>query len=108
MITSEPQVPNGPVAAAILSAAIGCFALGVVSTLADKNKGFNKLMLFYPPSGALTGETTVAILIWLVVWLLLARLWRSSSRAIGPINLTSIILLLLGLLLTFPPFIDAL
>ena len=41
MITSEPQVPNGPVAAAILSAAIGCFALGVVSTLADKNKGFN-------------------------------------------------------------------
>ena len=108
MIPSEPQVPNGPAAAAILSAAIGCFALGVVSTLADKNKAFNKLMLFYPPSGALTGETTVAILIWLVVWLLLARLWRNSSRAIGPINLTSIILLLLGLLLTFPPFIDAL
>jgi len=108
MNRSEPQVPNGPAAAAILSAAIGCFALGVVSTLADKDKAFNKLMLFYPPSGALTGETTVAILIWLVAWLLLARLWRNSSRAIGPINLTSIILLLLGLLLTFPPFIDAL
>ena len=65
-------------------------------------------MLFYPPSGALTGETTVAIVIWLAAWLILARLWRNSTRALGPINIASFVLLLCGLLLTFPPFVDVL
>ena len=74
---------------------------------ADKSKAFNKLMLFYPPSGALTGETTIAIVVWLVAWVVLARLWRDSNRALGPVNLASFVLLAGGLLLTFPPFLDA-
>jgi len=108
MTSSETQMPNGPVAAAILSAAIGCFALGLTTVAADKSKAVNKLMLFYPPSGALTGETTVAIVIWLAAWLILARLWRNSTRALGPINIASFVLLFCGLLLTFPPFVDVL
>ncbi len=108
MTLTETQVPNGPAAAAILSAAIGCFALGLTTVAADKSKAVNKLMLFYPPSGALTGETTIAIVVWLVAWLILARLWRNSTRALGPINIASFVLLLCGLLLTFPPFVDAL
>ena len=100
--------PNGPIAAAILSAAIACFTLGLTTIASDKNKAINKFMNFYPPSGALTGETTIAILVWLAAWIILARVWRNTSRALTPINITSFTLLVLGLLLTFPPFIDAL
>lgn len=98
--------PNGPIAAAILSAAIACFTLGLTTIASDKNKAINKLMNFYPPSGALTGETTIAIVVWLAVWIVLARLWRNSSRSLRTINIASFVLLALGLLLTFPPFID--
>lgn len=108
MTSPETQVPNGPAAAAILSAAIGCFALGLTTLAADKSKGINKLMIFYTPSGALTGETTIAIFIWLAAWLTLARMWRNSTRALSSINIASFVLLFCGLLLTFPPFIDAL
>jgi hypothetical protein len=108
MTGKQTPTPNGPIAAAILSAAIACFTLGVTTIASDKSKAINKFMNFYPPAGALTGETTIAILIWLAVWIILARLWHNASRALTPINIASFTLLVLGLLLTFPPFIDAL
>lgn len=108
MTNAQTQTPNGPIAAAILSAAIACFTLGVTTIASDKSKAINKFMNFYPPAGALTGETTIAILIWIAAWIILARLWRNTSRALAPINIASFTLLILGLLLTFPPFIDAL
>ena len=108
MTPNQPTTPNGPIAAAILSAAIACFTLGLTTIASDKSKAINRFMNLYPPSGALTGETTIAILIWLFSWLLLARLWRNTSLPLRTINITAAALLVLGLLLTFPPFIDAL
>ena len=108
MTPDQTPAPNGPVAAAILSAAIACFTLGVTTAASDLSKPINKFMNFYPPSGALTGETTIAIVVWLGVWIALARLWRNTSRSLRTINIASFILLVLGLLLTFPPFIDLL
>ena len=110
---TEPQpnaaaAPNGPIAAAILSAGIACFTLGIATFAADKSKAINALMNIYPPSGALTGETTIAIIIWLLVWVILAKLWRTASRSLRSINIAAFVLLFLGLLFTFPPFIDVL
>jgi hypothetical protein len=111
MITPQPTkplAPNGPAAAAILSAAIACFTLGLTTLASDRSPAINKFMNFYPPAGALTGETTIAILLWLLVWIALARLWRTLSLSLRSINIAAFLLLLLGLLLTFPPFIDLL
>jgi hypothetical protein len=108
MTGTQPTAPNGPIAAAILSAAIGCFTLGLTTIASDKSKAINAFMNFYAPSGALTGETTITIIIWIAAWLVLAKLWRNASIPLRAINLTAAALLVLGLLLTFPPFIDAL
>ena len=35
-------MPSGPGAAAVLAAGIGCFALGVISVLADKLPAFSR------------------------------------------------------------------
>ena len=105
---AEPQLPNGPAAAAILAAGIGCAVLGVLSLAGDASKAVAKLLSFYNPSGPLSGVTTVAILVWLVVWFILAARWRTRTVGIGKVNATAFLLLALGILLTFPPFADLL
>lgn len=105
-LPTEHFLPNGPAAAAILSAGIGCFALGVFAVVADASKPVARFFTFYLPTGPLSGVTTTAILLWLVTWFVLARLWHNKNPAIAKVNGVAFVLLLLGVLLTFPPFAD--
>lgn len=99
---------NGPIAAALLACGIGCFVLGVLAVAGDGSKQLAKLLNFYNPTGPLSGVTTVAIVIWLVAWAILAARWRAKQIAFGRISAAAYVLLALGLLLTFPPFGDLL
>jgi hypothetical protein len=107
---TQPHDPkaNGPAAAAILSAAVGCFSLGVIAVAADGSKRLALALAFYRPTGPLSGVTSLALAAWLVCWLILGRLWRDKSVKFGRISLFAAIFLALGLLLTFPPFSDLL
>ena len=106
--SAESVLPNGPGAAAILSAGVGCFALSTFAVVADASKPLAKFFTFYLPTGPLSGVTTTAIVLWLVMWLVLARLWRHRTVAIAKINVVAFVFLFLGILLTFPPFADLL
>lgn len=101
-------IPNGPGGAAILAAGIGSAALGILAFAGDASPAIGKLLNFYNPTGTLSGVTTVAIVVWLVTWFILAKIWRVRSLAIGMVNLVAFALLAVGFLLTFPPFIDLL
>jgi len=100
--------PNGPGAAAVLSAGIGCFALAVLACVADKSPLVKGLMNFYRPTGPLSGVTTAAILIWLVSWGLLQYRWGKRNVPLARTCWIGFVLLLLGLVLTFPPVADLL
>jgi hypothetical protein len=104
----EASLPNGPAAAAILSAGIGCSGLGLLAFVADASKPIATGLTFYLPTGPLSGVTSVPTLLWLAAWFLLARRWREKSVAIAKVNATAFLLLALGILLTFPPFADLL
>lgn len=99
-------IPNGPAAAAILSAGIGCFFVGLFATLGDAFPKISHFFTFYHPTGALSGVTTSAIAIWLVSWYALSGLWRNKDVSFARINIAAFTLLALALLLTFPPFMD--
>jgi hypothetical protein len=101
-------LPNGPAAAAILSAGAGCAFIGLISLAADASRPIAKLLTFYLPTGPLSGVSSVAILLWLAMWLILAKLWRAKNVALGKVNAAAFLLLALGILLTFPPFADLL
>jgi hypothetical protein len=101
-------IPNGLGAAAILAAGIGCAAVGILALAGDASDAIGKWLNFYNPVGTLSGVTTVAIITWLVVWFVLSRLWGGKTVAIDKVNLAAFALLLVGLLLTFPPFMDLL
>jgi len=104
--TVSYDLPNGPGAAAILSAGIGAFALAVFAIAGDKIAWFQKMMVFYKPTGPLSGVTTSAIVVWLVAWGVLEGWWRNREVSLGRIGAVALTLLLLSLLLTFPPLAD--
>ena len=99
---------NGPAAAAILAAGIGALALGVFAFTGDQWPAVNRFFTFYLPTGPLSGVTTSAIAVWLVVWFGFARRWRAKTVAVGKVNLAAFAALAIGILLTFPPFADLL
>lgn len=101
-------LPNGPAAAAILATGIGCGALGVLAFSADASPVIGRLLNLYNPTGTLSGVTTIAIVIWVAAWFALNRSWHARTVALGRINVTAFVLLVVGFLLTFPPFMDVL
>jgi len=102
------EVPNGSAAAAILSAAVGCFCVSAFGWLGDAVTAAGRFFNFYNPTGALSGVTTTAIGIWLVLWAILARAWGEKSLRMGRVGAVAYVLLVAGLLLSFPPFGDLL
>jgi hypothetical protein len=98
--------PNGAGAAAILAAGIGAFLVAVFAILADQSAAIKSLMLFSKPTGPLSGVTTCAIVLWLAAWAILHARWRQRSVDLKRVNAAAFALLILGLLLTFPPIAD--
>ena len=103
---NPPPLTNGSGAAAILSAGIGSFALAVLALTADKSPVIKTVLVFYKPTGVLSGVTTVAILMWLFTWAILEMRWRKATVALSRINIVAFTLLVLSFLLTFPPVAD--
>ncbi len=99
-------IPNGAGAAAILAAGIGAFLVAVFAILADQCAAIKSLMIFWKPTGPLSGVTTCAIVLWLVAWAILHARWRQRSVNLTRVNAAAFALLILGLLLTFPPIAD--
>jgi hypothetical protein len=106
MSAQESRPPNGFGSAAILAAGIGIFALAVLAIAADKVASIKQIMVFYKPTGALSGVTTSAILVWLAAWAILNARWSGKSVALARVNTVAFILLGLSFLLTFPPIVD--
>jgi hypothetical protein len=101
-----PALTNGSGSAAILAAGIGSFALAVLACAGDKLAVVKDGLVFYKPTGPLSGVTTVAILVWFFFWGILEWRWRNRTVAAGRINAVAFALLALSLLLTFPPVVD--
>jgi hypothetical protein len=99
-------MPNGSGAAAVLAAGIGSLLVAVFALLADQMSAVKKMMVLYKPTGPLSGVTTCAVVIWLVVWMVLDRRWRTRDVPLGRIVTVAVTLLGLSVLLTFPPVAD--
>jgi len=105
--TNAPvALTNGSGAAAILAASVGAFTLALLACASDKSAAVKSILIFYKPTGPLSGVTTAAILIWLFTWGILEWRWRNRTVAAGRITAVALAMLGLSLLLTFPPVID--
>ena len=75
--------------------------LAVLAYVGDESAAVNIILVFYKPTGPLSGVTTTAILIWLFAWGILEWRWRNRTVAVGRISAVALALLGLSLLLTF-------
>lgn len=105
--TTSPRIPNGAGAAAALAAGAGTAVLGALTLLTDKSAASKAALILYKPTGALSGVTTASLLAWGISWIVLHMLWAKKEVAIHKIVAIAFLLLAVGLLLTFPPFLDA-
>jgi hypothetical protein len=100
----EPDKPEGPISAAILAAGIGAAALGLFTTLAEASTGIKDWLQWSEPVGPLSGKTAMAVIVWLLSWVVLHIMLRNrayeSRRALG----VALVLIVLGVLGTFPTF----
>ena len=104
--TGITSLTNGSGGAAVLAAGVGTFTLAVLTLAADQVAAIKPLMIFYKPTGPLSGVTTTALLIWLFTWGILEWRWRNRNIAMGRTSVIALILLGLSVLLTFPPVAD--
>lgn len=94
---------NGSSAAAILAGGIGLAAFGILTLLSEAVGTINAALGWVKPVGALSGKSLLEIIIWLVAWLVLGLAWKGKEVNLRPILIVSVILLVVGVLLTFPP-----
>src|SRR4030067_3363186 len=72
--------PNGPAVAAIISAAIGVFVLGLLTTLSEANTGIHDFLDIKNRVGPLSGKTTFSVVVYLVAWVALVPVpWESTG-----------------------------
>ena len=103
----DTQEPEGPIAAAVIAAGVGAFALGLLTTLSEMSKTIKDLLSFYDPVGSLAGKTVGALVIWLVSWVLLHMVYRDKGFETRKTLTLALILIALGTLGTFPIFFQA-
>lgn len=94
-------VANGAAMAAFLAAGIGAFAMGLVVILNEA--GIFAAPSLYGPAGGVSGRTAIAVAIWLIAWAVLHNRWKTRQLEAGRLFTTMLILVGLGLVLTFPP-----
>lgn len=104
--------PNGPVAAAFIGAGVGSLLLGISIVLSELDGSAPKLLdwaaRFGIGSGVgpLSGKVLLATIAFGVAWALLHYRWRDRELAFERVVLTSLVLVGLGFLLTFPPVFE--
>ncbi len=108
VMLSEEKALDGALAAALIAAGIGILTLGVVTSAAGAALGFKDWLKWDDAVGPLSGKSSLALIAWAASWPMLhLALFRRDG--ILPVALAiSVILIVLGLIGTFPPVFEAL
>ena len=102
---SSNDKPNGPLAAALLAGGVGSAALGLLTFFNQVYPAgaYSQFLNWYKPVGALSGKSSLAIVAFLLAWLILGLLWRGREVNFKAVATAAFLLLAVGLLGTFPP-----
>jgi hypothetical protein len=100
---TKPVAPTGPAAAALIAAGVGCFMIGLFTTIAEYNTTVKDGLNWYKPTGPLTGKVGVGVIAWLIAWAILHFALKDKNPKIQTVAIWAFTLIALGFALTFPP-----
>ena len=92
---------NGAALAAVLGSGVGSVAMAGFVLLNEA--GLFAAPTLYGPAGGVTGRTTFAAIVWLLTWGVLHARWKSRDVAPGPVFVSTVVLVVLAIIGTFPP-----
>jgi hypothetical protein len=98
---------DGPPAASLIAAGVGAAVLGLFVTLAEASTDIKDWLQWNDRVGPLSGKTILAVIAYFGAFAVLGFLWRGKSFALRSILIVAGVLVLLGLLFTFPPIFQA-
>lgn len=101
------ELPSGPAAAALLAAGIGTLVLGIFTTWAEASTGMHDWLQWNDRVGPLMGKVILAVIAFFVSGAVLGFLWKDKNPDLRPITIAAVVLLVVGFVLTFPPFFQA-
>lgn len=96
--------PNGPVVAVTVATGIGALVLGIFTLLSEASESVHDFLEFSERVGPLSGKTVFGAAAFLLSWGGLHVALREREVAWRPAIVVFLVLLAVGLLLTFPPF----
>lgn len=102
--------PDGPAAAMMVSAGIGIFVLGLLTTLAEASTDVRDWLRKWEWGqgvGPLAGKTTIASLVYILSLIVLWLLWRDRDIPLKRSFYLGVMLGVLGAIGTFPTFFQA-
>lgn len=105
-MTIPEDLPNGPVAAALIAGGLGSATIALMTVLAEASAPIKNALNWWNPAGPLTGKTLVGVIVFFVSWVVMHLIFRGKNVNFARAATIAFILLGLGLLGTFPPFFD--
>jgi hypothetical protein len=105
-VKGQTEIKNGSSAAAILASGIGLAVMGLVTVTAENIPAWLNALAWSKPVGALAGKTSLGLIGWIASWIVLGVIWKGKEVKLRPVLLVAIVLAVVGLLTTFPPFFD--
>jgi hypothetical protein len=106
-VEAEAEPPSGPAAALILAGGIAVFCMGLLTTLGEASTGIADALTWSDRVGSLSGKTLITVIVFAIAWALLTALWRRANPPLRSITIASAVLVVLGLVGTFPTFFQA-
>jgi hypothetical protein len=103
----EAEPPSGPAAALILAGGIAVFCMGLVTTLGEASTGIADGLQWNDRVGPLSGKTLITVIVFALAWGILTAIWRRANPPLRTITIISAVLIVLGLVGTFPTFFQA-
>lgn len=101
---STTDKPEGAISAAILATGVGATALGIFTVLAEASATIKDWLQWSNAVGPLAGKTILAVVVWLLSWIVLHTVLRKRPTETGRALTIALVLIGLGVLGTFPPF----
>jgi hypothetical protein len=106
-VQSKTHVSTGVAAATFIAGGIGALTLGLMTTGAVLSEGLSNFLNWWNPAGPLSGKTGISILAWLISWFILNNLWKDKDSDLAKAFTMTVVLIVLGFILTFPPVFEA-
>lgn len=100
---TEISAADRAMGASMIASGIGSLVLGIVIVLAEVNASIKTFLNWNNGVGPLSGKTGVAVIAFIVSWAVLHYAFQRRAISLTTSFIVTLVLVALGLLLTFPP-----